>query len=143
MDLGLLGLAARRKRSVKRRLLGAASAVTGALVLDVLAGIRASRRRPQVAKPVAITILASAEVIDRFWRDPERHRAAFFHLNASTPKQLRPAPGGRGTEVLLHVDNLITATRVRNDLRRLKQLLETGELTKSPASRPSTEEELQ
>lgn len=60
------------------------------------------------------------------------------------------APGGRGTEVRLNVGHLppggvlggalasllgrLTETKLSNDLRRLKQLIETGEVVRSDAS---------
>ena len=58
--------------------------------------------------------------------------------------RMRPAPGGRGTEVVTEVRlrgaprgplaKLVAQQQLENDLRRLKQLLETGEVVRSDAS---------
>ena len=104
----------------------------------------ASRSRWMARTPSGQTLAWEAEILeDRpgellAWRsDPG---ASVHHSGAL---RLRPAPGGRGTEVRLDVEfdppgsalgrsialllGSATAYRVEDDLRRLKQLLEAGE----------------
>ena len=94
----------------------------------------------------AITVNRSEEEVDAFWRQ-------FSNRADSSPElrdaQLTPAPGGRGTEIrveeslsdlgitnaLARVTGRSRQQRVQADLRRAKQLLETGEVTLSDPTR--------
>ena len=96
----------------------------------------------------AITVLRSREDVQRLWESSE-YRPEYID-GAEAAVDLRDAPGDRGTEI--HVDlergapggklgelvqRLTSApalARVKDDLRRFKQHVETGEITRSDAS---------
>jgi hypothetical protein len=119
IDLGLLGFALGTNRAPRNRLLIAIGAVLGVAVLDALGGTRLQRSQREATSKSTITInRPQAEV-----------EAYFSRLGEVTKKGLRfvPARNGRATEV--HVEG-----RATGDLRRIKQILETGEVVVSDAS---------
>jgi uncharacterized membrane protein len=93
----------------------------------------------------AITVHRSREEVERLWRSSDR-RSSYIH-EADTAVRFTDAPGDRGTEI--HVDlerdvpggriGEIVATlaggeplaKVKDDLRRFKQHVETGEIARS------------
>jgi uncharacterized membrane protein len=96
----------------------------------------------------AVTVLCPREELERLWRD-SRYRPEYIEtVNAIV--SFTQAPGDRGTEI--HVDlqhgaqggklgetvrNLLGAlplAKVKDDLRRFKQHVETGEIPRSDAS---------
>jgi uncharacterized membrane protein len=91
----------------------------------------------------AITVLRACEEIRRLWDSPGYGTDRIRELGATV--DLREAPGDRGTEI--HVDlgqeasgpraRLVRArqlARVKDDLRRFKQRVETGVIPRSDAS---------
>ena len=96
----------------------------------------------------AITINKPREEVERLWRSPE-HRLEWVD-KTDADVNFADAPGDRGTEI--HVDLKKTApggtvgealakllgnepvAKVKDDLRRFKQLVETGEIARSDAS---------
>jgi hypothetical protein len=96
----------------------------------------------------AITVHRSREEIERLWRDPDRRPSYIGAMNAAVT--FKSAPGDRGTEI--HVDlghgppggklgeivqssfGVPARAKVKDDLRRLKQLVETGEIPRSDAT---------
>jgi uncharacterized membrane protein len=94
-----------------------------------------------VKTPAGTTIEYDAELIE----DSPNHRIAWRSLpGASVPNagsvMFLDAPGGRGTEVLVEMQvaaplgKTIASAEAKSDLRRLKQMLEVGEIVKSDAS---------
>jgi uncharacterized membrane protein len=92
----------------------------------------------------AITVLRSREEIQRLWHNPD-YRPSYI-AGTSAIVTFKDAPGDRGTEI--HVDlgkdhrgklgeiaqELISTAplaKVKDDLRRFKQLVETGEIPRS------------
>lgn len=150
IDLAMLAWAMKAKRTHGQRLVGAMVAVVGVAALDVYASQRQQRlqqARPQgqLGKPeirhMQITINRPDEEVKARWRElagdlPNIRNVVF-----------RRAPGGRGTEVsvefhavnpikkaigrLLHTDAEQLAD---GDLRKIKQLIELGEIVHSDAS---------
>lgn len=84
----------------------------------------------------AITIKAPLEAVETGWMQ----WCATGHAKLRNDYAIRfePAPGARGTEV--HLSGGGTAGRIRDELRRFKQRLETGEIAVSDGmglSRPA------
>jgi hypothetical protein len=69
----------------------------------------------------AITVLRSEDELQRLWRESEC-QAKYANV------AFKPAPGDRGTEI--HVDDVAVET-AKEDLRRFKQRVETGEIPRS------------
>jgi hypothetical protein len=96
-----------------------------------------------VRSHATITVLRDREELERLWRDPE-YRPDYIE-EADTAVTFKKAPGDRGTEI--HVDvsqaggKLLQSlkkltgkeplARVNDDLRRFKQLVETGVIARS------------
>jgi uncharacterized membrane protein len=96
----------------------------------------------------AATVNRSREELQRLWNSSE-YRPSYVH-DADAPVTFKDAPGDRGTEI--HVDLEYTApggklgeivlkltgdeplAKVKDDLRRFKQKVETGEVARSDAT---------
>ena len=149
IDLAFLAWSTRARRTSGQRLAGAFFAVLGVAALDVYAGQRLRRERaargPAGARPstrhAQVTINRPHDEVKARWRElagdlPNIHDVVFTR-----------APGGRGTEVsvtykapsllrrmmgrLLHTD---VEQLADGDLRKIKQLIELGEIVHSDAS---------
>jgi len=76
----------------------------------------------------AITVNRPREELQRLWSSSE-HRPQYI-ADADAAVQFRDAPGDRGTEI--HVDTQSEPLdRVKEDLRRFKRHVETGEIPRS------------
>lgn len=95
----------------------------------------------KVKTPAGASIEYDAELVE----DAPNHRIAWRSLpGASVPNQgsvtFLEAPGNRGTEVVVELQvaaplgKTIASSEAMGDLRRLKQILETGEIVLSDAS---------
>jgi uncharacterized membrane protein len=82
----------------------------------------------------AITVLGTPEEAQRLWRTQEHARDAVV--------KFKTAPGNRGTEIHVEVEEggplakLLGADplpKVKDELRRFKQLVEAGEVARSDA----------
>lgn len=200
MDLAMLGNAARAPAAQRSRLTFATAAVAGIMALDVISGIRQSRRAEagaasdgSVDVEKCITVNLSADECYQYWRDFANFPRFMKHLELVTPmgdgkshwKATAPAgasvewdaeitadepgrrlawhsvgdadvdnagevrferaPGGRGTIVRVRLQYrppggmagaLVAklfgeepSQQIDDDLRRFKQLVETGEIT--------------
>lgn len=100
-----------------------------------------NRSHWKVRTPVGATIEYDAEIVE----DVPNHRIAWQSLpGASVPNRGQvtfiAAPGGRGTEVIVEMQvaaplaKTLAGAEAKGDLRRLKQVLETGEIVHSDAS---------
>lgn len=163
MDLALLAVALRREdRSRRRWALGrrrhdhdrrriglAMGAVGGVLAADALAAVSLTRQPGDASEEgplrvkAAITVAGDPDVVQRSWL--ELHGG-----DGLGTVRFVPAPAGRGTEI--HVDaevdvpgDAVGATaaklvgagpeqRVKDELRRFKQLLEAGDIVRSDGS---------
>jgi uncharacterized membrane protein len=100
-----------------------------------------------ISKP-AITVLAAREEVERRWRDP-----GFPHPHidqAGAEVQFTDAPGDHGIEIHVKVENHVAGgvlgkavrkltgrdpvAKVKDDLRRFKQRVETGVIAQSEAA---------
>jgi hypothetical protein len=143
LDLATLGAAGRHESSDRSRLAIASAAVAGVAALDVIAaiGLRASSRSfnefgVNVANEQAITIRAPLEAVENAWI--EWCAGGHARLRNDYAIRFEPAPAARGTEV--HLAGGGSAGKLREELRRFKQLLETGEIPLSDGpglSRPA------
>jgi hypothetical protein len=156
--LGLLARALQDKRNDRGRLTRAIAAVIGITIVDTFVSVRYQSRwpkEPTKGRPLpttsrdeepyvkasvpgnpAITILASEAEI--------RSRLQQFNIEEFGRVVFTPAPGGRGIE--LHVEMTKPSNPlkkvvgddpeqvVRDNLRRLKQLIEVGEIVRSDAT---------
>jgi len=143
MDLALLAIALRREDRGRRRPWGfgsarpeqdrrrirmAIGAVAGVLVADALTAAALGRGSGQSLEEggprtkAAITVTGDPEQVQRTWLD--RHAG-----NGIGMVRFVPAPGGRGTEIHVATDSSMES--VKEELRRFKQVLETGEEARS------------
>lgn len=143
IDLASLGAAAGQEHTERTRLAIATAAVAGVAALDVFAAIGLTRRGDafegfavEVKHEQAITIKAPLETVEAGWID----WCATGHARLKDNYAIRfePAPGARGTEV--HLSGGGSTGTIRDELRRFKQRLETGEIPMSDGpglSRPA------
>ena len=100
-----------------------------------------------MSSKASITVLRPHEEVERLWRDP-RYRPEHIE-DANATVRFVTAPGERGTEI--HVELAQAArggklggalqklrgaaplAKAKDDLRRFKQLVETGEIPRSEA----------
>jgi uncharacterized membrane protein len=96
----------------------------------------------------AITVNRSRDEVERAWRDAEQ-RPSFIE-GADAAVRFTEAPGDRGTEIHVDLERDVPAGRlgeivakvsggdplakVKDDLRRFKQRIETGEVTRSDST---------
>jgi hypothetical protein len=114
------------------RFLGFFSIGLGVAALAVFAVLRQlGARAPRL---VALTIGRSPSdvtaLIDRLWDRP----GVFFKLRRGDAITVAKALGTTDTQVKVRVETPVGAERVRDDLRRLKQVAELGEVVHSDAS---------
>jgi uncharacterized membrane protein len=85
-----------------------------------------------------ITVLRPPDEVRQLWSDPRSAPPALTEAKADVT--FRPAPGDRGTEV--HVDlggaaapvsvlGRVSPAKAKDELRRFKQVVETGEVVRS------------
>ena len=95
----------------------------------------------------AITVLRPRDEVERLWRDPQ-YRPGFIDGTDSVVRFVE-APGDRGTEIHVDLERTTPAgkvgeavqkllgseplAKVKDDLRRFKQHVETGEISRSEA----------
>jgi hypothetical protein len=130
MDLTLLVRARQTRADRKARLGAAIGAVIGIGVADVVAAVRMTRdpwRTTGPVKPAAAAITV--------WRPRERVEALWGELHPSHVESVRftSTPDHRGTEIHAGTHGL-ARMQVEEDLRRLKQLAETGIVVRSEGS---------
>ena len=100
----------------------------GAAVGAVAAKVATAERGPRQVKR-SITINKPLDEVSEAWREREGETVRFV-----------PAPGDRGTEVHVERRDAVKlvgpgpAAKLHDDLRRFKQVLETGEIVRSEGS---------
>ena len=112
LDAAMLVRALRGRSEEPQRTAAALAGVAAVTAVDVYATIRLAKRT-NVPTRHAITIRGERSEVEQRWR-------AFSDATV----EFRPAPGSRGTEI--HGEGPI-----KDDLRRFKQLFETGEVVVS------------
>ncbi len=93
-------------------------------------------------RKVAITVQRSPEEVRRLWSDPDYRPEHIAKSEAAV--SFTAAPGDRGTEIVVElqasgpagkvVQTVVRSAplaRVKDELRRFKQLVETGEIPRS------------
>ena len=143
IDLASLTAAVGRQNTDASRLALATAAVAGVAILDVLAaiGLTASRHGGadagvRLTDEQAITIKAPLEAVENGWVAWCASGQAKLKNNYAI--RFEPAPGARGTEV--HLTGGGSSGTLREELRKFKQRLETGEVPVSDSpglSRPA------
>jgi hypothetical protein len=146
LHLGMLVNALSGKRNDRTKLFATIGAVAGIGALDAFVSARYQSRwpkEPTPGKPLpttrdeddsslaahfegnpAVTILAGETEI--------RPRLQQFELASYGDIQFRQAPGARGTEVIVHTSK--HTEKVKADLRKVKELIEVGEIVRSEAA---------
>ena len=131
LDLATLGAAAREERSDPTRLALAAAAVAGVTALDLIAARRVDESHDdfpdftvKMSDEQAITVKTSLEMVETAW--VEWCASGLSKLKNNYAVRFEPAPGARGTEV--HLSGGGSTGMLREELRRFKQRLETGEV---------------
>jgi len=95
-----------------------------------------------------ITVNRSPEEVQRLWQEPEYRSTYMECLEAQV--EFRPAPGDRGTEIHVTLSaslpggklgeaaakltGVLPRAKVKDELRRFKQRVETGEVARSDAT---------
>ena len=150
LDLSLLGLAAARHR--RSRTFVAIANVAAVAVPDAFESVHLARKRGAPARGrwirKAVTINRPRREVEEAWTAAEELRRKVDAVGASV--HFDEAPGNRGTELVVELlDDPRTGelaraarkltgrdllTRLSDDLRRFKQRIETGEVTRSDAS---------
>ena len=152
LDLSLLGLAAAGNEGRRGRTAFGIANVLAVAVPDVLESLHLSRKQgePRSAKLVrkAVTINRSRDDVEQAWvRAAELRRKV---EDAGAVVRFDDAPGGRGTELAVELASDPPAgdlgaavqklsgrdlgTELADDLRRLKQQVETGEVVRSDST---------
>jgi uncharacterized membrane protein len=144
IDLAFLAWAFRTKRTHTQRIIGAVIAVLGVTAFDAFAGAKLSRgvspHKP-TTKVLAVTINRPLHEVSQRWREVAGDIAEKGNVS------FKMAPGGRGTEARVEIT---LPSRVKRaigrvlhndveqladgDLRKVKQLIELGEIIHSDAS---------
>ena len=134
LDLASLGAAAADERADRARICIASAAVAGVTALDVLAafglGARSGATDEFGAAPqneVGTTVKAPLESAEAAWL--QWCASGLSRLGDNYAIRFEPAPGARGTEV--HLSGGGSTGTIREELRRFKQRLETGEVPMS------------
>jgi uncharacterized membrane protein len=147
LDLSLLTLTLAKNR--KGRTLLAIANVLGVTAPDVYESLHLSRKtgEPREGMPVrkAVTINRPREEVERAWANAQELRERVLAADATV--SFGEAPGNRGTELAVDfieqppagdlgkavqkLSGKDLATQLADDLRRFKQLLETGEIVRS------------
>jgi hypothetical protein len=131
VDLASLGKAAAQQDTDSRRLSMAIAAVVGVTIVDILCARKLSEGAADfdefgvaASEEQAVTVRAPLEEAEAGWV----HWCASGHARLKNNYAVRfePAPGARGTEV--HLAGGGSKGTIREELRRFKQLLETGEI---------------
>jgi hypothetical protein len=144
IDLGFLAWAFKSKRTNTERLVGAMVAVLGVTVIDAVTSAKLQKEQPPEEphkKVLAVTINRPLQEVSQRWREVAGDIAQKGNVTFSV------APGGRGTEVRVEItlpSRIKTAVgRIMHndveqladgDLRKVKQLIELGEIIHSDAS---------
>ena len=140
-DLALLGISFANKPLDRKRLQIATGAVAGILALDVYTATALSRKRKGKPQPddhtedgreqvtpsdkVAITIRHPRAGLERMWREQD------FDWAAGATVSMKDAPGDQGTEIFVQLASAKDDTQAKDDLRRFKQVVETGEVVRA------------
>jgi uncharacterized membrane protein len=89
-----------------------------------------------MSERAAVTVNRSPEEVQRLWGE---HQPRFI-AEAGANVEFKPAPGDRGTEIYVEVEGgglleklfgTARLAKVKDELRRFKQLAETGEIPRS------------
>jgi hypothetical protein len=137
-DLYLLASGLRNKPLDAKRITYAMGAVGGILATDLATAISLSRKRKGEPKPddqfeddrqqvtprdkVAITIRHPREGLERMWREQD------FEWVESATVTMKDAPADQGTEIFVQLGSAKDDSKAKDDLRRFKQIVETGEV---------------
>jgi uncharacterized membrane protein len=152
LDLSLLGLTALKNKKHRGRTAFAIANVMAVTAPDVLESARLSRRqgkpRPRMLVRKAVTINRPRSEVEAAWAATGELQRKIEQAGAHVV--FADAPGNRGTEVtvdfvdappagdlgaaVLKLTGKDLATQLSDDLRRFKQLVETGEIVRSDST---------
>jgi hypothetical protein len=140
-DLLLLRTALANKSKGRARTVAATASVIGVTAADVWTTIRLEQQTPEIAKLIRVAATIRRE------REEVHDRWLTFREDLDWPKdaavRFTDAPGDRGTEIHVVIEpggpvarlrGAIKAEAVQQDLRRLKQIMETGQVVRSEAT---------
>jgi hypothetical protein len=131
LDLASLTTAAGDENANLRRLSFATAAVMGVAALDLVCAQRLSGAAAedewfgaQLEREQAVTIRAPLEEVETGW--VKWCASGYARLKNDYAVRFEPAPAARGTE--MHLAGGGSKGTIREELRRFKQLMETGEI---------------
>jgi hypothetical protein len=152
LDLSLLGLTALKNKEHRGRTAFAIANVLAVTVPDLFESAHLSRRRGEPRRGMlvrkAVTINRPISEVEAAWQAAEELQRKIEQAGAQVV--FTAAPGNRGTEVavelieappagdlgaaVLKLTGKDLATHLSDDLRRFKQLVETGEIVRSDST---------
>lgn len=139
LDLATLAAAMRRDGVEGGKIASAAASVAGVMIADIAAARQldreSSEQRPRADRPErvskAFTVNRSPEEVAQRWLELQM-------LPQVDSVRFDAAPGGRGTEIRVQFQpkwiGALRKSKVQEQLRQFKQLVETGEVTRSDGS---------
>lgn len=139
LDLATLAAAMRRDGVEGGKIASAAASVAGVMIADIAAARQldreSSEQRPREDRPErvskAFTVNRSPEEVAQRWLELQM-------LPQVDSVRFDAAPGGRGTEIRVQFQpkwiGALRKSKVQEQLRQFKQLVETGEVTRSDGS---------
>jgi hypothetical protein len=134
--LAMLGAAFARKRERADRLAAAMAFVVACGVVDTVAALRLGQAPAKGLPPKvreAVTIRKPRDEVRRFWNEFDFATPPLKGSSADADfVAFDPAPGDRGTEVKVELERGLGAA-VKDELRRFKQITETGVIARSEA----------
>jgi hypothetical protein len=152
LDLSLLGLTALKNKEHRGRTAFAIANVLAVTVPDVFESAHLSRRQGEPRRGMlvrkAVTINRPRSAVEAAWAATDELQRKIEQAGAQVT--FADAPGNRGTEVavdfidappagdlgaaVLKLTGKDLATHLSDDLRRFKQLVETGEIVRSDST---------
>jgi hypothetical protein len=136
VDLVSLGLAFGSRTNDRGKLAFATAAVAGVTILDIISTAEHAKLEPvsdagrdwkRIKRTSAVTVKGTREQVERAWQ------SLGAEVRGGAPLQIKDAPGGRGVEVRLEHGRLGGRT-TEAALRRMKSMVEIGEVLQSDAS---------
>jgi uncharacterized membrane protein len=147
IDLSLLGIAGAKSGNGRARTAVAMANVVAVTAADVVESVRLTRKRgePTARKLVrkSVTVNRPRDQVEPAWAAADELREKIIAAGASV--RFQPAPGNRGTELVVEfaepqhaavakLTGKDLATELSDDLHRLKQRIETGEIIRSDST---------
>ena len=108
-----------------------AAVAIAALAAVAAAGLGARRRRNGSPARTAVTVKLPEDEVRRLWQE---NLPSVVAADPQASVRFASAPGGRGTEIHVELAARLRTARLADELRRFKQIAETGDVVRSEAT---------